>query len=252
MSEENNISSPETPNTLADSENCHTDSVSEECCIDVDEKNCCANNIKKNNKEKCQEKDVDEDWGADEDYQADVNDEDWYTDNEEEHQSAVMGEWYKQNPALQRAEIQAMLDIKPDAKYGFLSNGKMYWTIRLRPIICGKRKDWTLLMVYDEDHPRNRLNGSVKVYPVKPNWSEMQVLLDKSTVSPKSIPHMLQDANGQLYMCTQPGLCFCFSKSDKVTSAAVHLRFAMRWITVFELGLIDQTTWSKFQAYGEI
>lgn len=169
-------------------------------------------------------------------------------------EKAVVAQWYRQNPQLQRAEVQAMLDIKPDAKHSFLGNGKMCWTVRLRPVVCGRRKDWTILMVYDADHPQVDWGGSVKVYPVKPNLHEMQAMVNRSPVFPKSIPHMLTDSDGQLYMCTQDraNIHAGRNRGEKVTTAAACLRFAMRWITVFELGLIDQTTWSKFQSHGEI
>ena len=168
--------------------------------------------------------------------------------------AVVAAQWYQQNPTLQRAEIQAMMDIKPDAKYDYLPNGKMFWSVRLRPVVCGKRKDWTILMVYDEDHPQIRWSGSLKAYPVKPNISEMQTLVDWSFVTPKSIPHLLRDDDHQLYMCTQhmDHVHAGRNRGEKVTTAAACLRYAMRFITVFELGLIDQITWSKFQAHGEI
>ena len=168
--------------------------------------------------------------------------------------AVVAAQWYRQNPALQHAEIQAMQDIKPDAKYNFLPNGKMYWCIRLRPVICGKRKDWTILMVYDEDHPQVRWGGSLKAYPVRPNIDEMYAIVNRSYVTPKTIPHMLRDNEQQLYMCTQhtDNIHAGRNRGEKVTTAAACLRYAMRWINVFELGLIDQATWSKFQAHGEI
>lgn len=75
-------------------------------------------------------------------------------------------QWYQTNPMLQKAEIKAMADIHPDAKMGYLPNGRMYWTVRIHPVVCGKRKDWTLLAVYDPDHPQQRWGGSVKFYPV--------------------------------------------------------------------------------------
>jgi hypothetical protein len=168
--------------------------------------------------------------------------------------AVVAAQWYRQNPALQRAEIQAMMDIKPDAKYGFLPNGKMYWSIRLRPVIGGKRKDWTILMVYDDDHPQIRYGGSLKAYPVRPNIDEMHALVNRSSVTPKTIPHLLMDNEQQLYMCTQhtDNIHAGRNRGEKVTTAAACLRYAMRWINVFELGLVDPITWSKFQAHGEI
>jgi len=167
---------------------------------------------------------------------------------------AAAVQWYKKRPELLRRELLAMQNIKPEAKSGFMSDGKMCWTVRLRPIVCGKRKDWTVLMVYDDDHPQIRWGGSVKVYPVKPNISEMQTMVSNSSVTPKSIPHLLRDENQQLYMCTNhiDNIHDGREGDPLVTSAAACLRFAMRWITVFELGLIDQKTWTLFQDHGKI
>ena len=162
----------------------------------------------------------------------------------------VAVQWYQRDPQLQRDEIEAMQDIKPDAQQKFLPSGKMAWSIRLYPVICGKRKDWTILMVYDDDHPQSRWGGSVKVYPVKPNFNEMVTMVNRSFVTPKTIPHMLSDSDQQLYMCTQH--MNNIRLDNELFSAAEGLRYAMRWITVFELGLIDQITWSKFQAHGQI
>jgi hypothetical protein len=168
--------------------------------------------------------------------------------------AVVAAEWYRTNPQLQKLEIKAMADIHPDAKMGYLPNGKMYWQIRIHPVVCGKRKDWTLLAVYDSDHPQQRWGGSVKFYPVKPNYNEMMQMVNRSKVTPKSIPHLLMDEEKQIYMCTQDknNIYAGHEKGERVTTAAACLRFAMRWITVFELGLIDQKTWSLFQQHGKI
>jgi len=162
----------------------------------------------------------------------------------------VAVQWYQRDPQLQRDEIAAMLDIKPDAQQKFLPSGKMAWSVRLYPVICGKRKDWTILMVYDDDHPHKDWGGSVKVYPVKPNFNEMVSMVNRSSVTPKTIPHMLRDNDQQLYMCTQH--MDNIRIDNEIFSAAEGLRYAMRWITVFELGLIDQITWSRFQEHGQI
>ena len=168
--------------------------------------------------------------------------------------AVVAVEWYRTNPQLQRLEIKAMAEIHPDAKMGYLPNGKMYWQIRIHPVVCGRRKDWTLLAVYDSDHPQQRWGGSVKFYPVKPNYDEMMRLVNNSRVTPKSIPHLLRDDTNQIYMCTQDwrNIHASHDKGGKVTTAAACLRFAMRWITVFELGLIDQKTWTLFHDHGKI
>jgi len=104
--------------------------------------------------------------------------------------------------------------------------------------------------VYDDDHPQKGWGGSVKVYPVKPNFNEMLAMVNRSSVTPKTIPHMVRDNDQQLYMCTQHRDNIRID--ERCFSAAEGLRYAMRWITVFELGLIDQITWSKFQSDGQI
>lgn len=168
--------------------------------------------------------------------------------------AVVAGEWYREKPELAETEIAAMGAIHPDAKIRFLPDGQMAWEIRIRPVVCGQRKDWTLLAIYDSDHPAQRWGGSVKFYPIKPNYEEMQQMVNRSHVTPKIIPHTLRDDYGQIYLCTQDRKNIHASGAPygKVTSAAACLRFAMRWISVFELGLIDQKTWSLFQDHGKI
>jgi hypothetical protein len=82
----------------------------------------------------------------------------------------------------------------------------------------------------------------------------MMQLVMRSEVTPKTIPHLLRDEKNQAYMCTQnmDNIYASHKKGGKVTTAAACLRFAMRWITIFELGLIDQETWSLFQEHGKI
>lgn len=169
--------------------------------------------------------------------------------------TVAVQQWYEKNPDLQIAEIAAMADTKPDAKWGYLPNGKMYWEVHLCPVNAkGERRNWVLLGVYDEDHPQQRWGGSVKFYPVSPNYDEMMELVNRSHVTPKRIPHLLRDNDGQVYMCSQDRnrIQAGQKKDELVTTAATGLRFAMRWINVFELGLIDQQTWSMFQEEGKI
>lgn len=169
--------------------------------------------------------------------------------------ATVAAEWYVENPDLQRAEIAAMQDIQPGAQYGYLPNGKMYWQLSIHPVnALGRRRDWTFLAVYDSDHPQQRWGGSVKFYPVKPNYEDMCKLVERSRVTPKRIPHLLRDNENQVYMCTQDRtkIQAGHKKGEEVATAATGLRLAMRWVNVFELGLIDQKTWDMFQDEGKI
>ncbi|MDR0839712.1 MAG: hypothetical protein LBN99_08765 [Oscillospiraceae bacterium] len=161
-------------------------------------------------------------------------------------------QWYNTNRRLLEAEIAAMEDFIPNPrqrKRGFLEDGKMYWQVAVGPKVAGRQRTWVLLMVYDSDHPQVRWGGSVKVYPVSPNINEMQQLVNNSRITPKTIPHLLSGPGG-LYMCSAH--TSDVHAGEQITSAAQCLRFAMRWINVFELGLRDQKTWTLFNGHGQI
>ncbi|MDR1541421.1 MAG: hypothetical protein LBU32_26170 [Clostridiales bacterium] len=167
---------------------------------------------------------------------------------------AAAPQWYESNRRLYDAEIAAMKDFLPDSSQfslGFQADTKrMFWRVAVSPTVAGRRtRKWTLLMVYDDDHPKVRYGGSVKVYPVLPNHADMMALVRNSRVTPKTIPHLLAGPGG-FYMCTADTASI--QADQRVTSAAQCLRFAMRWINVFELGLRDQRTWSLFQKHGRI
>ena len=158
-------------------------------------------------------------------------------------------QWYEQKPDMMKIEIAAMADMQPNAKYDFLPNGKMYWQLQIHPDIAGVRKHWVFLAVYDEDHPQKRWGGSVKFYPVKPNYQDMCEMVEKSSVTPKHIPHLLTDDNDQIYMCTQNYKLILAGrkKGERISSAATGLRFAIVWANYFEYGLLDQKIWTLFQ-----
>ena len=172
--------------------------------------------------------------------------------------TTVAAQWYQEKPDLFKAELVAMNDINKGARYGFLNNGKMYWTVQVSPNVAGRTRRWTLLMVYDSDHPQARWGGSVKVYPVQPDINEMKALVQQHRYSNvaiqenSSIPHLLSDENNKLYMCTADYHDIETGANNRTTSAATCLRYAIRWINVFELGLRDPKTWRLFHEHGKI
>lgn len=150
-------------------------------------------------------------------------------------------QWYEKNPELQEAEIKIMKEQLPNAKMGYLSNGNMYWAVTVNLDVRGKKKEWTLLAVYDSDHPQQRWGNSVKIYPVQPNYSEMTQMVKDSCVSPKTVPHVVMDKNGEYYVDT-----FVKLKDGQIATAFSHLQAATRWIWIFETARADQKMWSNF------
>lgn len=191
-------------------------------------------------------------------------------------------QWYEKNPDLLTAEKAAMYDFQgKKAKFCILKDGRACWMVSSRPLVasmnkcanctmqnCKKRcvaqnanakgsmcRKYDLLLVYDNDHPQARYGSSVKAYPLNPTINQLQDIVNRTRgISPKNIPHLLRDGNGELYLCSVDTRDVSTSLSSKggITSAATSLRFALRWINIFELGLIDPVTWGKFQRHGEI
>jgi len=191
-------------------------------------------------------------------------------------------QWYERNHSLLTAEKAAMYDFQgKKARFCILKDGRACWQISSRPLVasmnkcanctmqsCKKRcvaqnanakgtmcRKYDLLLIYDSDHPQARYGSSVKAYPLNPTLDQLQDIVNRTSgVSPKNIPHLLKDDNGELYLCSADTCDVSTSLDSKggITSAATSLRFALRWINIFELGLIDPETWCKFQRHGEI
>ncbi len=192
-----------------------------------------------------------------------------------------MAQWYKENPSLLKAEKKAMEEFMGDkAIFTVLEDGNACWLVSVRPKVpckakcskclirkCSARcaepdeeaegikcRKYDLALEYDSDHPKARSGSSVKAIPLKPSINELQETVNRTEgVYPKTLAHLLVD-NDELYLCS--------TSSDKVstdvdseggvTSAATSLRYATRWIYVFEAGLIDKEIWAKFHEHGQI
>lgn len=96
---------------------------------------------------------------------------------------------------------------------------------------------------------------SVKAYLLNPTLEDLQEIVNRSpNVSPKVIPHLLKDERGALYLCSTDSAYVSVDGSSArgITSAATSLRYALRWINAFELGLLDPVIWGNFQKEGVI
>ena len=133
--------------------------------------------------------------------------------------------WYERDPELFNSEKLAMRTYFPNFVLDKLDDGRLCWVGTLNP----RGKDggtWTLMVVYDHNHPHNNTyGGSLRVYSVQPDLNELYKAAG-------SLPHVLRDSNGDLYMCTA-------RKEDidsgaRTTSAAKALGWAAKWIFAVE------------------
>lgn len=153
--------------------------------------------------------------------------------------------WYEENPELLQNEIAAMKNFFPQFQLDkFEEDGRLYWHGTVEPHVLGGTK-WYLQLIYDNSHPHNNnYGGSVKVYSIDPDLDE--VAEEFYATNGKVIPHLLTDNAGHKYMCTSEKDNF-LTGSDKKTSAATCLVWALKWIACFEILMSEEgNNWDKF------
>lgn len=141
--------------------------------------------------------------------------------------------WYERNPQLLEAEKGAMAQFFPGFRLEKLDDGRLYWVGNVNP--RGKAGGtWTLMAIYEHDHPNNhaRYGSSVRVYTVKPDLNEL-------CRAAGTLPHVLRDGRGDLYLCTARQQDVDNGERD-VTSAAKSLGWAVKWIFLVESWLAGE------------
>ena len=134
--------------------------------------------------------------------------------------------WYERDPALFKDECSVMRAYFPQFQLDKLDDGRYCWIGSVNP-----RGDeggvWTIMAVYDHNHPHNNsYGGSVRVYSIKPALEDLVREVGE-------LPHILRDAEGNLCMCTA-------RKEDVdagtayTTSAAKSIGWAVKWIWMVE------------------
>lgn len=132
--------------------------------------------------------------------------------------------WYEKDQELFDAEVAAM-KVFPNFRLEKLDDDRLCWIGNLNPN-GSSGGTWTIMAVYDHNHPHNNTyGGSVKVYSVAPDLNELYTAAG-------SLPHVLRDSNGSLYMCTARPEDVLVGKVS--TSAATHIGHAAKWIKLVE------------------
>lgn len=152
-------------------------------------------------------------------------------------------QWYERDPTLLAAEKAAMHKAFPHFQLDKLDDGRLCWIGELGIGAMGNNK-WTVMAVYNNNHPEQRMGSSVRVYLVEPDIDE---LIEGLGVRPF---HLLRDDMGQLYLCTAQAEDV--KAGNEVTSAASVLAWAVKWLLAFELTLTGDLSWEQFNTHGVI
>ena len=151
--------------------------------------------------------------------------------------------WYETDPDLYRAELEAMRRQFPAFKLGKEPDGRLSWVGKVTPNLIGRRS-YTLQAVYDHSHPSNTSwGGSIKVYCVEPDLEEL--------ADGERLPHTLRDDQNELYICTARKEDFKAGRTagSRVTTAAVAITWAVKWLSVFECWLSDTVSDEEFEGH---
>ena len=137
--------------------------------------------------------------------------------------------WYEQEAALLEAEKQLMNNHFPSFNLDRLDDGRICWIRTVAPI----KDDWTLLVVYDNDHPNTKWGPSVKSYIVDPDLESISADLGRG------LPHTIRDGYGNLH------ISFCINgitNKNKIVTATAAVMGTVKWIVAFELWLKDKVS----------
>lgn len=157
-------------------------------------------------------------------------------------------QWYETNPTLLTMEKIAMERNFPQFTLEKLDDGRLCWIGILEPGVYeskfGVKRQYHVMAVYDNNHPKQKMGSSVKVYPLLPDVDE---LIQSCGFQPL---HLLRDEVGNLYLCTNE------AGDQKVgrttTTAASVLGWASKWFIAFELVLTGDLPLAIFNTHGGI
>ena len=160
----------------------------------------------------------------------------------------LAAQWYDNDPALLEAEKAAMHKCFPGFTLDKLEDGRLYWMGELTPGIYEtkfhKKMTYTVMAVYNNNHPQQVMGSSVRIYPLLPDVND---LINMCGFRPY---HLLRDSNDNLYLCTNEAGNVVTGSTT--TSAASVLAWAVKWLMSFELVITGDLSKEKFNAHGGV
>ena len=162
----------------------------------------------------------------------------------------------KAEATAERAEVEELLEMEkvamakafPSFTLDKLDDGRLYWIGELTPGIYEtkfkERLTYTVMAVYNNNHPQQVMGSSVRIYPVLPDVDD---LINKCGFKPF---HLLRDSNDNLYLCTNEANNV--ATGSTVTSAASVLGWAVKWLMSYELVLTGDLSVETFNRHGGI
>lgn len=151
---------------------------------------------------------------------------------------------YEENPELLVAEKAAMENITKDdyKEFGFLKDGRAYWSIGFESRLSGRR--YRVVLLYPANHPSKIEIPGIRVYPIEPSYESMvEEMNESSRRKDTSIPYSIRDCNGNylLSVCV-PEWCHrdnTLELRQGIISAATVFLETKRLIVFYEKGVAN-------------
>lgn len=160
----------------------------------------------------------------------------------------LASQWYESNPSLLEGEKMAMRKFFPNFTLDKLDDGRLFWMGELSPGIYETKfrikKTYTVMAVYNNNHPEQIMGSSVRIYPVLPDVDD---LIRECGFRPY---HLLRDASENLYLCTNEA--GNVKTGSTTTSAASVLAWAVKWFSCYELVLTGDLDKDMFNRHGGV
>lgn len=160
----------------------------------------------------------------------------------------AMHQWYESDPELLDMEKEAMSHAFNGFTLDKLNDGRLYWIGQLEPGVYEskfhRKRVYTVMAVYQNNHPHPEMGSSVHVYLVDPEIDELKA---ECGFRPY---HLLVDSEGEEYLCTNEA--GNVKTGQTISTAATTLSWAVRWLMSYELVLTGELTKEQFCTHGVI
>ena len=160
---------------------------------------------------------------------------------------AEIQQWYKKDPSLLVAEKAAMEKAFPNFKLKRTEDGRLAWSGTIIPGIWkgidsseddSARQAWEVLAVYENNHPHQQMESSVKVFLINPT---IDIVIKHIAWIPRYF--LTDNISGRKYFCTADADEL---KATISPSAAFVLARTVRWLMAFELVITGEITKEEF------
>ena len=154
-------------------------------------------------------------------------------------------QWYEREPVRLNAEKHGMKQFFPQFSLHKMDDGRYYWLGSLRPGVVPNGWAWQVAAIYNNDHPKPIMGGSVRVVLIEPS---IETVIQSLGWTPS---HLIRSTEDGLYLCTTRAEDMSYQTQCE-TTAAQTLTWAVKWLTALELVMTGNMSKEEFNRHDGI